>query len=477
MPTSCPPESPRQPKLRSSCDACGTVKLRCDRKHPECGRCVAHGITCTYSISRKLGNPPRNRIRNRSESMNARNGTRLGHSLSTNSLDESLMSYTCEPLNGSNNNNNNRSNHNDNDNKDDDNNNDDGDDDDGDDDENDNGYNSNSNNSNGYNSNHDSHTIFDFEGVLDDSLLSGIPLSEFPSLDFGDSAGADRIDSHVAASLRPPSFTLMDQPLELDSIGGSHHATGQHPSGGIGISFMGGTNHDCYREAHEMLGSLLNSHPNWNRQRHGDLEKTPPRGGAFTPHNRLHGQMTLDQVLLLNGKAVERLSYLLTCPCAGSPHLMMLYASTISAILTRYQQAAGSSPSRPSPTWDHSPTWGDPLALHHASSSSTEGISSAGPTCIGGPMVTPARISIGVFSVDDPRVQSALNIRLLISEVRGVSGLIDQIASYHAGGPLLGGGSNGGHVDGMYQSLAMWLRGEHARVTDVIRNRLRELEN
>ena len=79
--------------------------------------------------------------------------------------------------------------------------------------------------------------------------------------------------------------------------------------------------------------------------------------------------------------------------------------------------------------------------------------------------------------MDDPKLQSALNIRLLASEVMRVTGLIDQIASY---GSFLGAGSSGDQMDGMYQSfaaVAAWLKGEHSRVTDVIRNKLRELES
>lgn len=56
--------TPRQPKLRSSCDACGAAKLRCDRDQPECSRCVSYGITCHYGVSRKMGKPRRDRNQN-----------------------------------------------------------------------------------------------------------------------------------------------------------------------------------------------------------------------------------------------------------------------------------------------------------------------------------------------------------------------------------------------------------------------------
>jgi hypothetical protein len=50
------------PKLRSSCDSCGVAKVKCDRSHPECGRCLALGSTCVYGLSRKSGKPPRKRL-------------------------------------------------------------------------------------------------------------------------------------------------------------------------------------------------------------------------------------------------------------------------------------------------------------------------------------------------------------------------------------------------------------------------------
>lgn len=436
-----PQEAPRQPKLRSSCDACGTVKLKCDRKHPACGRCVAHGIECTYSISRKLGKPPRDTMRKHSESLSARTSNHLANSLSTSSLNESLLSYKWNPLderscNGNTKNNNGNSK-----------------DSDGGDDEHDNGH--NSDRSRGSNSSHDSNMMFNFDGFLDESLTS-LPLSELISLDFGPLFGGDLLDGSGRPGTRP-CFTTMEQQLDLDLIGSS---MGQRSSNESGMPFPGSTDHDCYREAHDILGSLLLTDSNWTGRR-GSLEAASPRGAAPPFCSRPHGSMTLDQLLLLNGKAVERLSSLLACSCAGSSHLMMLYVSTISAILSRYQNAAGSASCIPCPTWDL-------LALQRASSCTENNAAQNS-----GPMVSPAPISIGAFNVDDPKLQSALNIRLLASEVMRVTGLIDQIASY---GSFLGGGSSGDQMDGMYQSFATWLRGEHSRVTDVIRNKLRELE-
>jgi len=49
----------RTVKLRSSCDACGAAKVRCNKAQPRCSRCDASGQACVYGLSRKFGKPPR----------------------------------------------------------------------------------------------------------------------------------------------------------------------------------------------------------------------------------------------------------------------------------------------------------------------------------------------------------------------------------------------------------------------------------
>ncbi|CAI6316817.1 unnamed protein product [Periconia digitata] len=49
-------------KLRSSCDACGFAKTKCDRGHPQCTRCVSLSLTCIYGPSRQVGKRPRRRL-------------------------------------------------------------------------------------------------------------------------------------------------------------------------------------------------------------------------------------------------------------------------------------------------------------------------------------------------------------------------------------------------------------------------------
>lgn len=60
-PTTAPLPGPEVPKLRSSCNGCGTAKVKCDRGQPECARCVALNLTCVYGRSRQFGKPSRKR--------------------------------------------------------------------------------------------------------------------------------------------------------------------------------------------------------------------------------------------------------------------------------------------------------------------------------------------------------------------------------------------------------------------------------
>ena len=46
-------------KLRSSCDACASSKIRCGKERPVWARCVATNGSCVYGISQKFGRAPR----------------------------------------------------------------------------------------------------------------------------------------------------------------------------------------------------------------------------------------------------------------------------------------------------------------------------------------------------------------------------------------------------------------------------------
>lgn len=61
-----PRSRPSQPhgakRLRSSCDACGFAKTKCDRGQPQCGRCISLDLNCIYGPSRQSGKKPRRRL-------------------------------------------------------------------------------------------------------------------------------------------------------------------------------------------------------------------------------------------------------------------------------------------------------------------------------------------------------------------------------------------------------------------------------
>ncbi|KAI3318676.1 hypothetical protein HD806DRAFT_308858 [Xylariaceae sp. AK1471] len=42
-------------KFRSSCDACTKVKVKCDKRHPRCGRCIRTSTNCHYGVSMRTG--------------------------------------------------------------------------------------------------------------------------------------------------------------------------------------------------------------------------------------------------------------------------------------------------------------------------------------------------------------------------------------------------------------------------------------
>lgn len=48
-------EQPQNIRFRTACDPCSTAKVRCDKKHPACGRCTQINLKCSYSESRKHG--------------------------------------------------------------------------------------------------------------------------------------------------------------------------------------------------------------------------------------------------------------------------------------------------------------------------------------------------------------------------------------------------------------------------------------
>ena len=49
------PTAPTGPKLRDSCHACATSKMKCHKEKPTCSRCAKRGLTCEYVATKRGG--------------------------------------------------------------------------------------------------------------------------------------------------------------------------------------------------------------------------------------------------------------------------------------------------------------------------------------------------------------------------------------------------------------------------------------
>jgi hypothetical protein len=296
-------------------------------------------------------------------------------------------------------------------------------------------------------------TAFNLDAFFNDTYgnLSGSPISTLNSLDFGEWPVGDHLNANSIIN------NLQFASMESDWAG--ELASGRITDG-IEQGLPEATrDHDCHGEAYKLLGRSLFA------DLLPDISPCQPATAMLAIDESSSNRLALDQLLLLNRKSSERLGTLLTCSCASKPYLMMLYASCISAILTRYQHAARGALR----------TSCDSLVLHDAVGTNGKEGSTALRNQSIGPAVAPARVAIGAFSVNNQRVQSALNIQLLAGEVREVVHLIDRFASCQFETPQTGEQSSGSRVNGLHQSLSFWLRGEHSKITDEIRNRLTEL--
>lgn len=229
--------------------------------------------------------------------------------------------------------------------------------------------------------------------------------------------------------------------------------------------------HDCTREAHDLLNSLSFS----------NLSKMATSGTAEC--------IPLDHVLRINREAVERLFRLLNCSCARSPHLALLYASIFSRMLTWYQQAAGipTGSMMDMDTTPHSATTlsrstsTDTLPLAWSSTAATpdngNNLAISQAPNLG---VVHTQMAMGTFNIDDQCVQAALNLQLVLSEMKRASCVIDLFSlsgSHNSHNQANHGSSAFGGVDGLYRSLGSWMKGEHTRIIGIMRTRLRELSD
>ncbi|KAI1804898.1 hypothetical protein F4811DRAFT_518091 [Daldinia bambusicola] len=461
-----PPRTSRQPKLRSSCDGCGSAKLKCDRGQPECGRCVSLGIACVYGVSRKMGKPPRERLHipsvlgtPRTTGEHHRNSKEGG--LDDNSYNRragSTISDTILPR---------------------------------------------TNSSSSINDMHStwgaveefSNKAMTSVNVLDefhnDQLGPTLTdLTNFSSLDTNewvftnilpDDISSTNLDSDPFPALGWPEFesppastgqatgahTPADDRMYLDSPFTQHDDT---------------RHHDCSREAHEILNSLSSLNIIKAHSKTTSSSSTPATSIDHVP---------LDFILHLNREATERLRHLLNCSCANYPHLAFLYASIIGRILLWYCREAGCSRTSslgptPNTTIRHgmSPSCSStgsicrsPSSWLSAGTNSTANTSASGSSTPPRTRNTttdlaPTQMTMGCFNIDDQLVQAALRIQLLLGEMKRVGYLIDIFASRSSNSV---DESTSGNIDDLYKSLGAWLGKDHLRIVEMMRVRLRDV--
>ena len=449
-----PPRTPRQPKLRASCDSCGAAKLKCSRDWPQCERCFSLGLGCVYGVSRKMGKPPREKPRISEASSASRTPSKQAGSIdrdiatdnSCSSGPSGAVGDTIFPSSEP--------------------------------------YRSVDNVTSAWRA---------VEGYTN-SLMTSIDEPDGSHSDLLDPSFDDLMSLHfgenILSKLAAPGLDCDSDPKTQAEASQSKFDEKMCFDGTLELP-SGGKGHDCSREAHEILESLC--FPRLDKANF-IAQPTPGSSSASaSPADRV----PLDHILCLNREASERLGHLLTCACAKSPYLALLYASIFSRILIWYQQAAGCTPGA---SWDPAAmildTASPQVSLTESlpSLSSTSGVGSSAwsstaastfgtggaantPTLTQSTVfgVTPTTMALGTFSVDDLRVQTALKIQLVSGEMRRAGHLIDQFASHISGGQSLADGYICSGVNSLYQSLNSWFRGEHSRITNIIKSNLRDL--
>ena len=426
------PRTHRQPKLRSSCDRCGAAKLKCDRGQPSCGRCIPLGLKCVYGVSRKMGKPPREKLRiSRKPSTLNEDAGSIDRERSNDSI---CSSGTGSVGNGT------------------------------------------AHSSGSFPSFTDLPstwgsvesypdglmTSFDVPDASHGDLL-GPSLPDIMSLDFSGqllpTQGSPKFDSYS-----PPAAQTMASQKPIDECMESKNTL---------MPLADSKGHDCSQEAHDILSSLsfLKLDKTYSI---AQLTQGPPSTTVSNSH-----RVPFDHILRLNRESSDRLGRLLTCYCAKWPHHALLYSSIISLVLARYEEAAGCTHKA---SWSPVAAAADTISRHESLSGSQSPWSTTAasmidigdpsiPTYTGGTAlaVTPTHMAMGSFNIDDQQVQAALRIQLLLGELRRTGSLIDLFRSSSGVDQSTFNG-----VDGLYKSLSSWLNKEHSRIADVMRSRLKE---
>ncbi|KAH8698981.1 hypothetical protein BGW36DRAFT_358488 [Talaromyces proteolyticus] len=404
---------PRPSKLRSSCDACGAAKLKCDRGKPECERCISLGLQCVYGISRKMGKPPRQRAQSRTARSDSNGG-------GTESINVDARQFHIPS-----------------------------------------GWDSEASYSDTRGGE------IDMPDILHSSIF-GSSFPEFKSLDLGD----DFLSANIDIGLKEYTDFAPPNSAPRSQIDENMHGYFDNPP----RTAAGCKGQDCSQEAHNILTGLLLLNLNQAHYEHRPSyePRSTPGPAPLTPN--VANRVPLDHILHLNRDSSKRLSRLLTCSCARFPQLAVLYASIISQVLNLYYEAADCATQkslspmtgRPRSISGSSSPWSNQGAGPVNSGDFNAQLMARAAALA----IAPTQMTVGSFDIDDQQVQTALRIQLLLGEITKIGFLIDLFTSESSSGL---DEYNFGRVDGLHKSLSSWLRQEHLRVSDIMRSRLKDV--
>lgn len=432
----------RPPKLRSSCDACGAAKVRCDKTQPRCGRCVAGGLNCVYGLSRKFGKAPRKKppvdtnvpgeTIPRPLAQNAQQQQQQHQQQSSLSCcpDYRHLSGATRPVK----------------------------------------YEPQSAvSSNNYGLEDSLMAMTSYAGHdmflrSPDTMDSFGDHFSFPDTTHNPTLGSDPrqhgtvdpLELTFTSSSDFQSFAEWIHPDDLMHTPESQTHDGADPASSMPMHHSSASISSL--ESHSTHGlpdtSLLqtDSH-SCHKLAYATLEGLSFRNDSLA--NGEHLTQTMDKVLNRNKQAVNSMHQLLQCPCSKSPHLAMLYASITSKILMWYQLAAGCT--KPTTSWDYFSSLGNQPTppLSASSSPSMTFVTPTSPVAAQNNfVVTPMQFSVGAFSVDDESAQEALRKQLLLSELKKAGNLID-LLSIQGRDELASG-----EVNDIYSALGTWLKCE-----------------
>ncbi|KAK3390614.1 hypothetical protein B0H63DRAFT_557561 [Podospora didyma] len=450
--------STKQVKLRSSCDSCGEAKIKCDRGQPKCARCVAQGTSCVYGVSRKAGKP-RRRItassRSPLPSTRAPESEKGAATATTTTTTATTSIDLTTSGNGS--------------------------------------YDDNVNMDDIHNimltdgsplEGHMTSIEFDSPDASYAALHTWFPFDGLGSLGNLGALGGDE-SCLSGQSSAPSSLMLVESP---PTSAPPPPAAAVAPAPSTTAAPPGTAREDCTKESKEIMRRLYCANPS-----------APISDGVAAR------TLDLGSVLTRNRDVVERLSFLLKCPCVGSPHMAMLYSSIISRVLLWYQQAVwnanatttGASPGSSSSSSSSFP----PAAQERMSSGSTPSAKSFDFVMTGttdnntnSPVsVLPTTVMVGTFQSHDQTLQTALANRLILSELKKVRSLIEFFISLGTPGAFANLQCSGEACcaaagdfkasvgttmadANLFASLGGWLRSEHERIVWKARSGLSVLD-